>query len=147
MVKAAANSTTTTSTIDTSQYNYVTLRLRGKDGKLHYVRGNNDAVFRAMALHTIINGKEAMQVARANKLDIKEHTNTGQERMAIGNMLRRLVKSQPVTIGDVIVKDVNQKQPVLKSEDAAAARPAAKKGARPARRKAAAAMEDAAEAS
>lgn len=144
MAKAATN----TSTIDTSQYDYVTLRLRGKDGKLHYVRGNNDAIFRAMALHTIINGKEAAQIARANKLEIKQHTNPGQERMAIGNMLRRLVKSQPVTIGDVIVKDATQKQPVLRSEDAAAPRAAAaRRGARPARRKPAAAMEDTAEAS
>lgn len=146
MAKAATNST---STIDTSAYDYITLRLRGKDGKLHYVRGNNDAIFRAMAQHTIINGKDASQIVRANKLDIKEHTNPGQERMAIGNMLRRLVRAgQPVTIGDVIVKAADQKQPVLKSEEAPAPRATApKKGARPARRKAAAATEEAVEAS
>jgi len=141
MAKSSTNSNS--NTIDTSGYNYGTLRLRGKDGKLHYVRGNGDAIYRAMALHTIINGKDAMQVARVNKLEIKQHTNSGQTRMAIGNMLRRVVKSQPVTIGDVIIKDLNQKQPVLK-EEAPAPRAAAapKKAARPARRKAAAAMEE-----
>lgn len=134
MAKKSKDSTT----IDTSGYDYETLRIRGKDGTLHYLKSNGDAVALAMAMHTVINGKEAAQVARANKLELGSYSNVGQERMAIGNKLRALVNAgTPVTIGDIVVKKLDQRVALPVEKDNG--KPAKKK---PARRKAASKAEE-----
>jgi hypothetical protein len=122
-----------TTTIDASAYDYGSVRLRDKEGKLHKVKGNGDAVFRAMALHTVVNGKTLESVAKANKLELKQYVNVGQLRMAIGSMLRGLVKNgTPVDIGGVTVKSLEQK--VALPEEKEGAKPAAKKAAKPAKK-------------
>lgn len=116
--------------IDTSAYKYEALRIRGKDGKLHYVRGNGDAVVRALALHCIVNGKSIDQVIKANKLETANHANAGQLRMAVGGQLRGLIRNgTPVVIGDVTLKSLDQN--VKLAEEPAGERPAraAKKAA------------------
>jgi hypothetical protein len=137
----------TTTVIDASEYGYKTLRLRGKDGKLYYMKSNGDAVARALALHTIVNGKDVQQVVRANKIELGKHTNVGQERMALGNSLRAMVKNgEPVTIGTVTVKTL--KQSVALPEEKEGAKPAKKakkatKKSKVSRRKAVTTMADA----
>jgi hypothetical protein len=118
------------SVVDPS-YQYETLRIRGKDGKLRYIRGTDDAVARALTLHSVVNGKDLTSVARANKVDLlAEYPNPGQLRMALGNKLRPMVnRGEAVTIGDVVVKSLEQKVPlpIEPTTAAATARRTAKK--------------------
>lgn len=110
--------------IDTSAYPYKTIRVRGKDGKLHYIRSNGDSVVKALTLHTIVNGKPIEQVVRANKLILSDFTNSGQLRMAVGTRLRTLIRSgTPVVVGDITLKSLDQKVALVVEER----RPAAEK--------------------
>lgn len=117
-------------------YNYDTLRVRDKEGKLHYVRGNHDALTKALALHMIVNGKDIMTVAKANKLELAEYTNPGQLRMAVGNKLRAILnRGEPVVVGTITLKSLNDRVDLPTEEageaPAKAAKPVAKKAAAP----------------
>lgn len=122
-----------TTVIDTSGYDYGTLRGRDPDGKMVNSRGNCDAVHRALFLYTKINGKDIMTVARANKIEVGDHANNGQVSMAIGQSLRAKVKAdEPVTIGSVTVKKLDQRDPILpKVEEVERAAPKAKAAKQP----------------
>jgi hypothetical protein len=117
------------STINTKNYKYVTLRARGKDGSIHYSRGNGDAVHKAMLLH-VANGGTMKQVIDANKFDkFSTGGNGGTLRMSVGVALRAAVRAgEPVKIGKVTVKSL--KQPVKLPELGAATRAAPKRKAK-----------------
>lgn len=104
--------------IDVSEYGYKTYRVRDRRGALRHVRGNGDALFRAITLHTIVQGKSLDTVARANKLKLSaSYPNQGQRTMTINGQLRRLVLAgTPVVVGDYIIKSLDQKQPAFPSE-------------------------------
>ena len=112
--KAAAGGS---ATIDASGYNYETLKVAGKDGKVRHSVGNGDAVQRAMAklLADAKDTKVALtKVVKDNKLgekvDVAKWDNMGLLRMTIGNSLRALVKAgTPVTIGSETVKSLAQR--------------------------------------
>lgn len=124
--------------IDTGAYDYKTIRVRGKDGKIHYSRGNADAIAKAMLLH-LAAGKDIEQVIRANKLEIKASgANAGLVRMTVGGALRAKVRAgEEVKIGSLVVKSLKQHIDLPKVEDKAPARKAVKKAKtadKPARR-------------
>jgi hypothetical protein len=130
---------------------YYTTRIRDKDGKLRFSRGNGDAVAKAMLLFKS-QGGEIEQVVRANKLEDrmkgKSKMQDGLKRMCVGVMLRALVRNgTPVKIGKVLVGKLTQKVEMPKvdglprrSEAKASAakpksKPAAKKAVAPRKRK------------
>ena len=97
-------------TIDTGAYDYKTLKVRGKDGKIHYSRGNADAVAKATLLH-FANGGTLDQVVKANKLDIdiSAAANAGQARMTVGGVLRAKIRAgDTVKIGSITIKSLKQ---------------------------------------
>lgn len=115
--------------IDTEKHQYAAMRVRDKSGKLINSRGNGDAIAKAFLLmradgltvDDIID-----KVAKANKLGdrMDEHSKKppGQRRMALGVMLRALVKAgTPVKIGKVQVEKLNQKVDMPKVEPKARA--------------------------
>jgi hypothetical protein len=120
----------TKAVIDASAYNYGVFKVRGKDGAVHYSRGNGDAVHRATLLH-IAAGGTLKQLIEANKLEVsgKSSANEGQLRMTIGTALRGKVRNgETVKIGKHRVDKLTQKDPVLpKFEAKTSSKPAAKK--------------------
>jgi hypothetical protein len=98
-------------TVDASAYDYKTLKVRGKDGKLRHSIGKGDAVHNALS-RVLRDGKDLAQVVRANKLalDPKKYANAGMFRMTLGNSLRAMIRNgTPVVIGDVTVKTLTQR--------------------------------------
>lgn len=128
-----------TTTIDTSNYEYGTTKIRDADGTLRHSRGTGDAVHKAILLHMAgakdddARKAKLTQIVKANKLDAdkfnpKKFDNQGLLRMSIGNSLRAAVKrGEPVTIGAVEVKRLDQKVDLPKVEQVAPARKPAKK--------------------
>lgn len=115
--------------IDRDKYAYNTVRVAGKDGKVRNSTGNGDAVARAMLSVTF---DDLPKIIKKNGLpDLKQGSNPGQFRMIVGNSLRAKVrKGEEVTIGDVVVKKLDQREPVIKEAPLAerkAAEPKAKK--------------------
>lgn len=101
------------SKIDRAKYNYETTKVRDKDGKVRHSAGNGDAIASAMLGMT---HDDMVATVKANGLNDKmaKHitgaVNTGMFRMALGNVLRGLVrKGTPVTIGAHTVKKLDQK--------------------------------------
>lgn len=125
-----------TAAIDMSAYDYATTKVTGKDGKTISSTGNGDAIQRAF-LRFKAAGKDIMQVVRANKLTDKfnpaQYDNAGRFRMSVGNTLRAMVRAgETVTIGDTVVKSLDQKVALPELADAPASKPkkaAAKKAA------------------
>lgn len=109
-VKKAAG--TAKSVVDTSKYRYEATKFRDKDGKLKVSRGNDDALARALTNYSQ-SGKSLEAVAKANKVEdrlSKEYVNAGQYRMALGNVLRGLIRNNtPVNVGGVIIKSLTQR--------------------------------------
>lgn len=115
--------TDNTAMIDRSKYKYTTTRIIDPDtGKHRVATHNNDAIARAMLsvkstdLQKIArkNGLAEMGDLNADKL-AKGDINAGQFRMNIGNALRGKVrKGEPVEIGDVTIKKLDQREPVVK---------------------------------
>lgn len=102
--------------IDTGAYDYKTLRVRGKDGKILYSRGNSDAVAKAMLLDAA-NGGTTAGIIKANKLKIEASGNAGLQRMSVGVSLRGLVNNgTPVKIGKLTISKLNQKIDLPKVE-------------------------------
>lgn len=100
----AAEEAASKSIVDRNKYSYPTIKTRGADGKAAYVRGVDDAVTRAMALHSIVNGKDLGEIAVANNMEMGEYSNMGQFRMALGNKLRAALKrGEAVIIGDFTI--------------------------------------------
>src|SRR5262245_43830685 len=96
------------SIVDRSRYTYPTLRVRGHDNKLYYIRGVDDAVTRAMALHSIVAGLDLNDIAVENNLEMGQYSNMGQFRMALGNKLRARVKrGEPVVIGGINIPSLD----------------------------------------
>lgn len=96
-----------------SQYNYATLTTKDKDGKTRHSKGNGDAVQKALLVYVAAGGDLA-KVVKANglqdKLDQAKYDNMGLFRMSLGNSLRGLVRNGThVTIGDVVVKSLDQR--------------------------------------
>lgn len=125
------------SVVDTSKFEYDTIKVRGADGKVKHSKGNGDAIARAFLVFSTT-GKDIMQVVRANKLAERlkgRDVNAGLFRMTLGVMLRAMVRrGEHVTIGDVVVKSLEQRVavPEVKAKEAAPARKrAAKKTAAP----------------
>ena len=115
------------SSIDTSGYKYGLIRIRDKSGKLHYSRGNQDAVAKAMLVHVAAGGT-VQQVVKANGLKVNAEGNPGTVRMAIGVALRGLVRHDtPVKIGTISVKSLKQKVILPKVEAKAPAKGKVKK--------------------
>lgn len=132
-----------TSTIDASAYDYKTTKVLDGKGKVVSSTGNGDALQRAMHAFKAT-GKDFMQVARANKVDIdsKQYDNAGLFRMALGNKLRGLVRNgTPVVVGDITVKSLDQNVKLAEVDGAApkAAKARKAKSARKPRAKRAAA--------
>lgn len=123
-------------TIKTGDYKYVTLSVRGKDGKIHYSRGNGDAVHRAMLVH-VANGGTVQQVISANGFDkFGTGGNDGTLRMSVGVALRAAVRAgEPVKIGGLTVKSLKQAVALPKVDKKAPA-PRKAKSKKPAKRKA-----------
>ncbi len=112
----AKRRTKSNSSIDTSGYKYGLIRIRDKSGKLHYSRGNQDAVAKAMLVHVAAGGT-VQQVVKFNGLKINADGNPGTVRMAIGVALRGLVRNgTPVKIGSINVKSLKQKVALPKDE-------------------------------
>lgn len=118
--------------IDRSKYGYTRTKTTGADGKVRSSTSNGDAVAKALML--IPTGDAAIsKVAKDNDLydRIKDRlgsANAGQIRMSVGNMLRAKVrKGEPVTIGEIVVKKLDQ---TVKVPDAPKPAPA-KKDAKP----------------
>ncbi len=102
-------------------YDYGTLKVRAKDGTLVSSPGNADAVAKAMLLHLAVDGGTLNQVIAANGLKLKKGSNDGLIRMAVGNMLRGLVRNgTPVKVGSVTVKTLKQVVALPKVEAKAA---------------------------
>lgn len=140
--KAAA---TGGSVIDSEKFEYETTKVRDKSGKLKYSKNNGDAIAKAMTVF-LSTGKDIMQVVRANKLTERmkgrDGLNAGLFRMTLGVMLRAMVKrGEPVQIGDITVKTLEQRVAVpeakVKAPAAARAPRATKAGGRKRRVKAA----------
>ncbi len=111
-----------------ADYDYETTKIRGKDGKVRSSRGANDAVARAMLLHTA-NGGDIVTVINANKLGerMAPHLKKkgpkapGLVRMCLGVMLRAMVRNgTPVRIGKVVVDKLDQKVDLPKVDKVAA---------------------------
>ncbi len=116
MAKRKAKGRKAKSSIDTSGYKYGLTRIRDSSGKLHYSRGNQDAVATAMLVHLAAGGT-VQQVVKANDLKIKADGNAGTVRMAVGVALRGLVRNgTPVKIGKISVKTLKQKVALPKVE-------------------------------
>lgn len=122
-------------TIDASAYDYEKTKIRNKDGSLRHSLSKNDAVARALLVFTAGGGK-IMKVARdngvADKFKGREDGNQGLLRMAVGNSLRGLVRNGThVTIGDIVVKSLEQRVAVPEVKDtdkpATVAKPKVKK--------------------
>jgi len=113
--------------INTGAYEYVTLRVRGKDGKIIYSRGNADAVAKAMLLDASLGGTTA-RIIKDNKLKISASGNAGTVRMSVGVALRGLINNgTAVTIGKLTVKSLKQKVDLPKVEPLAGSAPRRKK--------------------
>lgn len=100
--------------IDRSRYDYSTVRVADpKTGKVRHSTGNGDAVARAMLA---ITADDLPKLVKKNGLpELKHGSNPGQFRMIVGNSLRAKVrKGEEVTIGDVVVKKLDQREPVIK---------------------------------
>lgn len=120
--------------IDRAKYDYKATRVADpKTGKVRNRVSNGDAVARAMLGITF---EQLPKTAKANGLEElvskhKDSVNPGQFRMIIGNALRAKVKrGEEVTIGDVLVKKLDQREPVVKDApkvERAAPAPKAKK--------------------
>lgn len=95
--------------IDTSAYDYKVLKVRGKDGRIRYSRGNADAVAKATLLH-FADGGTIDQVIKANKLEVStDASNVGLVRMTVGGMLRAKIKAgETVKIGSLMIKSLKQ---------------------------------------
>jgi len=110
--------------INTEKHQYASMRIRDKAGHLINSRGNGDAVAKAFLLMRAEGSpidEIIDKVAKANKLGerMDEHAKkpAGQRRMALGVMLRALVKAgTPVKIGKVMVERLNQKVDMPKVE-------------------------------
>lgn len=99
-------------TIDTKGYNYQSVKVRGRDGRVHHSRGNADAVHTATTLALNLLGKTREQIAKANKIDLdfNKFANAGQQQMALNNALRALVRAgTPVMVGNIEVKSLTQR--------------------------------------
>lgn len=136
------------SKINTDDYKYVTLSVRGKDGKLQHSRGNGDAVHKAMLLH-LANGGTVQQIVSANGFDkFSGGGNEGTLRMSVGVALRAAIKAgEPVKIGSITVKSLKQAvaMPKVEKHTASASRKKAKKPASRKKRSKSAAATPAAE--
>lgn len=127
----------TGSVVNTSDYKYDRISVRGIDGKVRHSAGNGDAVAKAMLL--LYTTKKTLEgVIRDNGLKMKADEfggNAGTFRMSVGVALRGLVRNgTPVTIGDVVVKSLRQAVALPKVEKAErSAKPAkkAKKASKP----------------
>lgn len=104
--------------IDRTKYAYQSTRVTDpKTGKVRVSVGNMDAVARAMLLVT---SDDLIKIAKKNGLDKydaakRDSVNPGQFRMQVGNALRGKVrKGEEVTIGEVVVKKLDQREPVIK---------------------------------
>lgn len=87
--------------------NYAKIQYLDSEGNLKTTQGNGDAV--AMALLGI-GADELPKICKANGIEFSEKANNGQTRMAVGNSLRAMVKrGEPITIGDITVKKLDQK--------------------------------------
>lgn len=134
--------------IDREKYSYGRTRVKGEDGKVRTSTGNGDAVARAML--TVPLGEDAMKkVIKVNGLNDKlgKHIgigsgiNPGQLRMIVGNALRAIVRKgeQSVTIGEIVVKKLDQnvkidEAPPPKARGAKEKKPAKEKKAKPAKK-------------
>lgn len=113
--------------IDRSKYEYGTVRVADpKTGKVRNSTSNGDSVARALLA---IPFDDLMKVAKKNGIEdtIAKHVNNlnpGQVRMITGNALRAKVrKGEEVIIGDVVVKKLDQREPVIKEAPLKAAEP------------------------
>ena len=109
---AAAVTTTAKSVVDTSKYAYTPIKFRDKDGKMRQTRGVDDALARALSNH-LNAGKTLKAVAVETKADArldKDYKNMGQYRMALGNVLRGILRNgTPVSVGGLVIKSLTQK--------------------------------------
>lgn len=95
-------------TIDRFKYDYRKTKVVGADGKLRTRTGNGDAVSTELSRALQEDGFTVEKIAKATKLDVKG-SNPGQIRMNLGNMLRaRVRKGEPMQIGNVLVKKLDQ---------------------------------------
>lgn len=97
--------------IDQSKYERI--KIVGKDGKVISSTGNQDAVAMALLIAKA-QGVEIDKIIKANKLgdkyDPAQWDNPGMLRMNVGGTLRAMVnKGEPVVIGDITVKKIDQK--------------------------------------
>lgn len=105
--------------VDTSKYNYDRTSIVGADGKTRHSASNGDAIAKAMLVF-IAGGGDIAKVIKANglgdKYDVAKYDNMGLLRMSVGNSLRGLVRNgTPVTIGDIVVKTLEQRVAVPES--------------------------------
>lgn len=119
------------SVVDLSRYDYTRTRIRDTSGKVRHSTGVDDAVARALLIHTAGGGKLGT-VIRDNGLTAKykgrEDSNPGLLRMSVGGSLRALVNAgTPVKIGAITVKTLKQTVALPKVEDAAPSGGKAKK--------------------
>lgn len=117
--------------IDTSGYDYTTTRIRNeKTGKIIYSTGKGDAVAKAMLLHRAAGGTTE-QIVKANKLKLEAgNRSPGLFRMSVAGTLRAKVRAgEHMTIGDVVVKSLEQR--IAMPEVKATAAPVARKAKSP----------------
>ncbi|MDD1762968.1 MAG: hypothetical protein LUQ59_12125 [Methanothrix sp.] len=114
-MKKAKNDTNVV--IDTSKYDYKTLRVRDRNGKLRHSVSNGDAVSLAMLN---MDHDALVNVMLANKLEdrFSKHAKTlnhGHFRMILGQALRALVRrGKKVKIGKHRIEALDQKIDVSK---------------------------------
>lgn len=124
MVARKAKADTPSPSDSLSAYDYKTLTTRDKDGRTRSSKGNGDAVQKALLVYVAAGG-DLVKVVKANglqdRLDPAKYDNQGLFRMSLGNSLRGLVRNGThVTIGDVVVKSLDQRVAVPEAPAAAA---------------------------
>ena len=95
------------------QARYRCFKVKNESNRQRVSAGCGDAIHKVLIGCTL---SDLVKIAKDNGLTDKfkrEYPNAGMARMALGNMLRPLVKKkQPVVVGDVTVRSLSQSVPV-----------------------------------